>query len=97
MREGYIKEEKLIEKTEIQKEMDIITDIVKTQNELKVANKNFEYAQDELVDYYVYEIKAIQAKLNYLIRIAKIKGIQSDIIKEVKYNYMILQDGEEAV
>ncbi len=97
MREGYIREEKLIEKTEIQKEMDIITDIVKTQNELKVANKNFEYAQDELVDYYVYEIKAIQAKLNYLIRIAKIKGIQSDMIKEVKYNFMILQDGEEAV
>ena len=67
MIEEYIKEEKIIEKTEIEKEIEIVKSIIKTREELKSANKNFEYAEDDLVDYYTYQIKANQAKLNYLI------------------------------
>ena len=59
-----------------------------TKNEIKNANKNFEYAQDELVDYYIYQIKANQAKLNYLIRLAKIKGITVDMINDIKYRLL---------
>ena len=58
---------------------------IKTRRELKNVDKNFEYAQDDLVDYYIYEMKANQAKLNYLIKMAKMKGITVDMINDIKY------------
>lgn len=81
----YIKEEQIREKTEIQRETDLVKAIIKTREDLKVANCNYEYAQDELVDYYTYQIKANQAKLNYLIRIAKAKGIEVDMVNGIKF------------
>lgn len=85
MQEEYVKEQKIIEKTEMEKEIELIKMIIKTREELKNDNRNFEYAQDGLVDYYVYQIKANQAKLDYLIKIAKLKGIQVDMINDKKY------------
>ena len=81
----YIKEELIQEKTEIEKEIELITNIIKTREDLKKANRNFEYAQEELVDYYIYQIKAMQAKLDYLIKLAKAKGITVDMIKEIRF------------
>ena len=81
----YIKEELIQEKTEIEKEIELITNIIKTREDLKKANRNFEYAQEELVDYYIYQIKAMQAKLDYLIKLAKAKGITVDMIKEIGF------------
>lgn len=81
----YVKEELIQEKTEIEKESELIANIVKTREDLKKANRNFEYAQEELVDYYIYQIKATQAKLDYLIKLAKSKGITVDIIKEIGF------------
>ncbi len=81
----YMKEQLIQEKTEIEKETELITNIIKTREDLKKANKNFEYAQEELVDYYIYQIKAMQAKLDYLIKLAKAKGITVDMIKEIGY------------
>ena len=46
--------------------------------ELKAANANFEFVEDELVDYYTYQIKANQAKLNYLIKKSKANDIKMD-------------------
>ena len=41
-----------------------------------------------LVDYYIYQIKANQAKLDYLIKLAKATGITIDTINQLKYeNY----------
>ena len=94
MQEEYIKEQKIEEKTEIQKEIELIRTIIKTREALKRDNRNFEYAQGDLVDYYVYQIKANQAKLDYLIKIAKTKGIQVDMINDKKFTYW---DEEEAV
>ena len=91
----YIKEEKIIEKTEIEKEIEIVKSIIKTREELKSANKNFEYAEDDLVDYYTYQIKANQAKLNYLIKLAKTKGIVVDMINDIKLK--LLEEDEQAV
>lgn len=85
-RDYYVREQELLEKTEIEKETELIKCIIKTREELKVANRNFEYAQDDLVDYYVYQIKANQAKLNYLIKIAKAKGIEVDMISDMQYS-----------
>ena len=93
--DGYIREEKIIEKTEIEKEIELIKTIIKTREDLKAANKNFEYAKDDLVDYYIYQIKANQSKLNYLIKLAKKKGIEVDMINDIKFS--LWQDDEEAV
>ncbi len=84
----YIKEQKIVEKTEIEKEMELIRSIIKTREELKSNNKNFEYAKEELIDYYTYQIKANQAKLDYLIKLAKLKGIEVDMINNKKYTFL---------
>ena len=84
--EYYVREEKLLEKTEIEKETELVKSIIKTREELKVANCNFEYAQGDLVDYYTYQIKANQAKLDYLIKMAKAKGIEVDMINDIKFS-----------
>lgn len=85
MIEEYRKEEKIIERNEFQKEEDLIKIIIKTKENIKNANKNFEFADSDLIDYYIYEIKANQAKLNYLIRIAKTKGMNVDFIKDIEF------------
>ena len=54
--EEYIKDTKIIEKTELEQEREIIMSIVKAKKELENLNKNFEYAEDELIDYYTYQI-----------------------------------------
>ena len=91
MQEEYRKEEKIREKTEMEKEIELIRSIIKTREELKSDNKNFEYAKEELIDYYTYQIKANQAKLDYLIKLAKLKGIEVDMINNKKYTFL----GEE--
>ncbi len=91
MQEEYKKEEKIADKTELEKEVELIRTIIKTREELKNNNKNFEYAKEELIDYYTYQIKANQAKLDYLIKLAKLKGIEVDMINNKKYTFL----GEE--
>ncbi len=93
MQEEYVRETKLIEKTEIEKEIELIKTIIKTIEELKCNNLNFEYAKGDLVDYYTYQIKANQAKLDYLIKLAKARGIKVDMINDKKYSFL---DNEEA-
>lgn len=88
----YVKDNRIIEKTEIEKESELIRCIIKTREELKIANRNFEYAQDGLVDYYTYQIKANQAKLDYLIKLAKLNGIEVDMVNDLKFTLW----GEEA-
>ena len=85
MEEGYIKESEIENIDEKEREIELIKNIIKTRRELKNVDKNFEYAQDDLVDYYIYEMKANQAKLNYLIKMAKMKGITVDMINDIKY------------
>lgn len=92
--EFYIREGKIVEKSEIEKEIELIRTIIKTREELKAANINFEYAKEDLVDYYTYQIKANQAKLSYLIKVAKSKGIEVDMINDIKFS--LLDEGEEA-
>ena len=84
MTEEYRKEQKIVERNEFQKEKDLIKIIIKTKEEIQNANKNFEFADSDLIDYYIYEIKANQAKLNYLIKIAKAKGMNVDFIKDME-------------
>ena len=93
MQDEYIKEQKIPDKTEIEKEMELIKNIINTREELKAYNNNFEYVKEELVDYYVYQIKANQAKLDYLIKLAKSKGVQVDMISDKKFTFLSKEPG----
>ena len=84
MEEDFIKEIKIQEKTEKDKEEELIRNIIRVKDELVIASKNFNFVEDEMVDYYTYQMKANQSKLNYLLREAKRKGINTDMINQIK-------------
>ena len=71
----FEKDSEIIDINDIDKNLQLITNIIDTAKELKKAHNNFDFAEDELIDFYSYQIKALQSKLNYLTRIAKIKKI----------------------
>jgi len=83
MSEEYIKEEKIIDKSDEEKDLELIISVLKTKQELNIAHKNFEYAEEGLIDYYSYQIKANQTKLDYLMKKARKKGIALDMINEM--------------
>ena len=62
---------------------ELITSIIYTKLELENAVKNFEFAEAEMIDYYVYQIKASKAKLDYLIKKVKEQGIAIDILTDL--------------
>ena len=63
--------------------MEIIISVIKTRNDLENARRNYDFAEDSLIDYYLYEIKANQSKLDYLINKAKQMGIELDISSSI--------------
>ncbi len=84
MQEEYLLEKMIKGKTEKEKEIELMQTIIETKEMLKIAISNFEYAEDDLIDYYTYQIKANQSKLDYLIKIAKRKGLVVSRINELK-------------
>ena len=56
----------------------------KAKKELDEACRNFEYAQDDLIDYYTYQIKATRAKFDYLVKQAKSQKMALDMIKQIE-------------
>ena len=71
-------------KTEEEQKIELMQSIIETKEKLKIARSNFEYAEDDLIDYYTYQIKAHQSKLDYLIKIAKRKGIVLNRVNELR-------------
>ena len=90
MQDEYLIEKMVKGKTDKEKEIELMQSIIETREMLKVARSNFEYAEDGMIDYYIYQIKANQSKLDYLIKLAKKKGVILSRDKEVKIR-MILQ------
>lgn len=80
MEEIYIKEKKIFDLTSKEQDEELLSSIMEAKKNLEIAHKNFEFADNELVDYYSYQIKANSSKLDYLTRIAKSKGIVMDAI-----------------
>lgn len=72
----FEKEQFIFDLNDNEKNIQLISNIIETTKELNKAHNNFEFAEDELVDFYTYQIKALQSKLNYLTRVAKIKNIE---------------------
>lgn len=68
------------------KDKDLIMSIVKTKIDLNINIKNYQFAEPEQVDYYLYQIKAIQAKLGYLIKKAKENKVELNNVEKIKYD-----------
>ena len=75
MEERFEKEFKIFDLNEDEKNVELVKSIIKTKEHLMQAHQNFEYAESDLIDYYSYNIKADTAKLNYLIKQAKLRGL----------------------
>lgn len=84
MYEDYVKDFKVKDRSEEELNKELIRSINKAKNDLKNANRNYEFAEDELIDYYLYQIKANQAKLNYLLKKAKKTGVIMDRVNEIE-------------
>ncbi len=75
MEERFEKEYKIFDLSEDEKNTQLIKSIIKTKEHLMQSHQNFEHADSDLIDYYSYNIKADTAKLNYLIKQAKLRGL----------------------
>lgn len=54
---------------------EVVENLKKARNEWVIASMNYEFAQEEeLIDYYIYLMKAAQLKYDYLLKKAKEKG-----------------------
>lgn len=90
----YIKEQKIEERTDEEKNEELIRSVIEAKVELNNANINYEYAENELIDYYTYQIKALQAKVDYLTKKIKKRGLILDISQRAK---LIKNEENEAV
>ena len=59
--------------------------LIKAKKELNLATRNFETAEEGLVDYYVYQIKASKSKVDFLVNKAKDKGLSLNMIEEIYF------------
>ena len=86
--EDYVKETSIIDKSPDELNTILIKSIIETKKDLENARINYEYAEEELIDYYLYKIKASQSKLNYLIKKSKENNLKIDMIKEIEIRKM---------
>lgn len=84
MRAEYTKETFIVDKTEDEKEKELMRTIFKTKKNLQEANANYQQAEGKLIDYFLYTMKAEQAKLDYLMAKAKSKGLSLNITDNAK-------------
>lgn len=69
--ERYVKDSSHNLKKKQNPDIDLMSCIIKTREDLITANNNYEFADGDLIDYYLYQIKATQSKYNYLLKKAK--------------------------
>ena len=81
--EDYIKDKNFIEFSDNDKKNQLMQNIVQAQRDLNQAHINFEYAEDELIDFYTYQIKAKQSKLDYLTKLAKSQNLENTLSNEI--------------
>lgn len=68
-----------LSKSETNEAKNLIDSITNAKREWIKASDDFNYVVDkDLIDYLTYKIKAYEARYEYLIRIAKEKGIKYD-------------------
>lgn len=67
----FVKETKIEDKDEKQKDEELLKSIKEVNNVLMNMHQNLQFATGGLIDYYTYQIKAEESKYNYLIKQAK--------------------------
>ncbi len=90
--EYYMKESRITDKTDKERREELIRSILIAREELRQLNENFEYADKDMVDYYTYQLKANQSKIDYLTKSAKKKGISLDMMEAVKIKLYMRND-----
>ena len=75
-------------KKNLELNQDLMQSMLHTIQIIDIARRNYEFAEEELIDYYLYEIKANQSKLNYLIKKFKKNGIALDRIQKIEMMYL---------
>lgn len=68
---------------------EIIKNILKTKVELDSIRQNYEFAELDMIDYYLYQLKANQSKLNFLIKEAKLQNLSLNTIEKMNYDAII--------
>lgn len=71
----FVKEFQIIDKTEIEKDEELLKNIRVVKDTLSNMYNNLQFADSDLIDYFTYQIKAEEAKYNYLIKQAKKKNL----------------------
>lgn len=84
MQEEYIKEKNIKDKSMKEMNRMLVQSIINTNASIEAAQKNYEFAEGEMIDYYLYTIKANQSKLNYLIKKSKKYGIELSRIEKLQ-------------
>ncbi len=67
-----------------ERNIELMKSIIRAKRNLEMAGNNYNYAEGELIDYYAYQIKAEQSKLNYLLKKVKNKELALDMIEEIE-------------
>ena len=67
--------------TEKKIKQDLMDAIVITRKDLNNCIKNYEFAEGEMIEYYLYQIKANKSKLSYLVKEAKKNNMKIDKIR----------------
>lgn len=68
---------------------EIIKNILKTKVELDSIRQNYEFAELDMIDYYLYQLKANQSKLNFLIKEAKLQNLSLNTVEKMNYDAII--------
>ncbi len=67
------------EQKDKQRKEEFLAEISRARMELQSARANYNFAQEPaLLDYYIYEIKAAETRLNYYIKLAKRERLSND-------------------
>ena len=75
MYDEFVKEAQINEKTDLEKNNELLQNIIFVKNSLANMYNNLQFADSDLIDYYTYQIKAEEAKYNYLIKQNKKKKL----------------------
>lgn len=74
MREEFVKETKIIDRSEAEHNQDVLKELEASKKRLMSFHENINFVDGNLIDYYTYQIKAEEAKYGYLLN--RVKEIQ---------------------
>lgn len=75
MYSDFVKEFKIVDKNEEEKDEELLQSIRNVKITLQNMHNNLQFANSDLIDYYTYQIKAEEAKYNFLIKQAKKRNL----------------------